>query len=554
MPINPTDHPPGTLIECDPGMTQYNGDRLFDGVAVVHSWAHHDRVIVAHPSVHFASGWFTDWFRAVVADHPRYSAEHAAPVDLDPAVHGPGTLVRLTNRNGHEPIWLSPVPAVIEGWDGQWLVKVSHPTLTSGGLTFSRERFEVVPYTEPVAEPEPEPEPEGWECADCNAHQDVEQEHENTDGCPICDGCAEEYGNCDHCGCRQHNDHSHWSEVHEANFCESCYNDRVTSCDSCSEEMRSQDAVEHGGHDYCQSCYDDNHFRCDECGRSYHNDDRGDSEDDILCTSCAEARSEGTMGIRGYSDKTANRLGPFGKGPVYYGVELEVEAVNGATPSEGAAVALDRMGTDFAVCKGDGSLRNGFEIVTAPADVATHAERWTACLRRKIPGMRSWKTDTCGMHVHVSRRPLSQLTIGKLLVFVNAYENETFMRSLAGRGSNTYARVCPKKATDARHSSVNRYEAINLCNRETIEFRIFKGTLLLSSVLKNIEFCAALIEYCKGTAGLGDLRWEAFCSWVERTPRVWPNLSAWLREHGFMRKPKARGQGWSSATEVQQEV
>mgnify|MGYP007090463966 FL=1 len=45
------------------------------------------------------------------------------------------------------------------------------------------------------------------------------------------------------------------------------------------------------------------------------------------------------------------------------------------------------------------------------------------------------------MHVHISRKPLSQLTIGKLIEFLNRLDNKEFIHHIAGRIDNQYARM-----------------------------------------------------------------------------------------------------------------
>jgi hypothetical protein len=142
------------------------------------------------------------------------------------------------------------------------------------------------------------------------------------------------------------------------------------------------------------------------------------------------------------------------------------------------------------------------------------------------------------MHIHVSRRPLSEYTIGKLLVFVSAPENRQFVESIAGRNSRRWAAIHPKKLTSARDCG-DRYQAINLCNRSTIEFRIFRGTLKLESVLRNVEFVAALVAFVKQASPAQLLSYE-FARWVGKAPRLYPHLSAWLRERGFIRAPRTR--------------
>ena len=49
--------------------------------------------------------------------------------------------------------------------------------------------------------------------------------------------------------------------------------------------------------------------------------------------------------------------------------------------------------------------------------------------------------NNVGMHVHISRKPLSQLTIGKMTEFLNRDDNKEFIHHIAGRINNSYARM-----------------------------------------------------------------------------------------------------------------
>lgn len=307
-------------------------------------------------------------------------------------------------------------------------------------------------------------------------------------------------------------------------------------CEECSEDVwidgrETYEVV--GGAYFCISCFSQNYTHCSECE---HVASIEDADEDGRCRRCVNAGRRST--IRSYTDRTANRLGPFGKGPLFFGVELEVEnrGDDEDSTSEKAAICLDRIGRDFAVCKYDGSLNNGFEIVTAPSEVLHHRERFKRLLSTRIEGLRSWKTSTCGMHVHISRKALTPLTIGKMLVFVNETANSKLVHGIAGRKDSHYCQVMKKKVTDATVRG-DRYEAINLTNEHTIEVRIFKGTLLYEGVMRNIEFCQALVQYAS-TYGLGDMNIAGFCRFIAFSPREWPCLSMWLRAHDFIPKPR----------------
>ena len=66
---------------------------------------------------------------------------------------------------------------------------------------------------------------------------------------------------------------------------------------------------------------------------------------------------------------------------------------------------------------------------------------------------------------------------------------------------------CRYKAGDDDHAAVNkskknadnRYKAVNLCNRNTIEFRFFRGTLKRDTIIASIQWVDTIIHYCRST-------------------------------------------------------
>jgi hypothetical protein len=229
----------------------------------------------------------------------------------------------------------------------------------------------------------------------------------------------------------------------------------------------------------------------------------------------------------------------LGKGPHFYGVELEVEATSDRDDrAEFVLGRLNRNGITFAHLKSDGSLSDGgFEIVTVPASLDKQREIWPRLLD-SVSGMKSFDTKTCGLHVHCSRKPLSTLTVAKIVVFVNNRTNQGFMECIAGRPSGQWAMYKDKKHKDVMDgANTVRYEAVNLLNYNTIEFRIFKGTLKKASVFKAIEFCDALIHFCLPCSqSISDAsKLDKFIEFIKHQrksyPHLWGFVSAkWLGE------------------------
>jgi hypothetical protein len=109
---------------------------------------------------------------------------------------------------------------------------------------------------------------------------------------------------------------------------------------------------------------------------------------------------------------------------------------------------------------------------------------------------------------------MTDLQIGKIVSFINNPRHEWFIRAIARRYATGFCEIKSKKIKDCR--SGDRYEAVNITNRNTVEFRMFKGSLKYEGVIAAIEFCNAIVEFTKpSVAGISDLntgRFMEFCN------------------------------------------
>ena len=87
----------------------------------------------------------------------------------------------------------------------------------------------------------------------------------------------------------------------------------------------------------------------------------------------------------------------------------------------------------YGYVKSDGSLNDGFELVTHPCTLETHLQQvpWRETLEAlRGMGYRSHAPGTCGLHVHVSRKALGkdvyeqEETIAKLLYIFERFWQE----------------------------------------------------------------------------------------------------------------------------------
>lgn len=253
-----------------------------------------------------------------------------------------------------------------------------------------------------------------------------------------------------------------------------------------------------------------------------------------------ECERVGERALRGHDERIGGEAGAeslaIGAGPQYFGLELELEWNEEDTLAEARATeylhAIESAGailTPFGILKSDGSLGvTGMELATVPMNLATARQFITAicpCLREM--GWTSHRCQSCGFHVHASRAPLTSLQIGKMLVHVNA--NRALWTTIAGRSETGWAKFTAKRPGDALHTNGDRYEAVNLRNGTTVEFRIFKGTLSAHSLIARIEAVAALIAYCRpGEQSIKSLATsDAFLAFLRAERKTYPALWAY---------------------------
>jgi hypothetical protein len=347
------------------------------------------------------------------------------------------------------------------------------------------------------------------DCEDCVSDASATSINWNESLCPHC--YEGHYCSCETCGTVIHNDDSCYSEVTAEHYCESCHSELFTACEDCGCELRRRDAWGHGGESYCGACYDSLEIDNGE-------DDDDDDEDN---TSNADRVLNYGANVLDYC-KTFLGTPPDG---IYVGVENEIEVLRGDHNDRVHAVRA-LLGKDYAICKHDGSINSGFEIVTAPASLDVARQRWGHFLRNRPEHLEAGRN---GLHVHVSRRPLGRLAVGKIASFVNASENSPFITAIAGRSGVHWARRYDKPVS--RAESREKYEAVNTSRSSTIEFRIFHSTLNAERMIARLEFVVALCRWCKFHASLSDLKWDAFARHVEERRKDYPKLHVYLRRH-----------------------
>lgn len=269
------------------------------------------------------------------------------------------------------------------------------------------------------------------------------------------------------------------------------------------------------GMQMCDNCLADNELEvCEECGCAYPEHQM----EDTMCPTCHESLRLQDA-IHGYhcAPKT-NAWWGGGRGEAgkrFHGFELEVEWNHPGYDSdklrELAAEFKSMWPEGYVYIEHDGSLNNGFEIITAPQTLAhfrKEANRWAEALHwLKDHDFISHSTSSCGLHVHMGREhfgnleSVRNLNITKLLYIYEVFWTDILRLS---RRSASSAREWADRyfTTDLkdldgivnRKGDCARYRAINLDPDNTVEFRIFRGTLIPETLIGTIEFVHAMAQ------------------------------------------------------------
>lgn len=279
----------------------------------------------------------------------------------------------------------------------------------------------------------------------------------------------------------------------------------------------------------CAKCYKNGEFDCCKgCHEVYKNENLSFG----LCIRCLN-RTPKTL-LNNYSFKVEEELAKIGesKDGILYGVELEYEARDYPTD----IINIYDVIKEFAFLKRDSSIERGFEIVSAPCSLEAHYKIWCSFFAKLPSTVQIYRT--CGMHVHATRSRLTNLQIGKMLVFLHSPNNRQFVETIAERKSNTqnnfeiFKKIGDGKNGGALPQNADRHTALNLNNHKTIEFRIFNSPKNKATLLKNIEFCKALIKFTgMGEHSISEAKdFRVFCDYIKTYRKEYIFLAQFLKE------------------------
>jgi hypothetical protein len=340
--------------------------------------------------------------------------------------------------------------------------------------------------------------------------------------------------------CTSEYDVSEANEVNGYSYCNNCFDEFFVRCSYCDELIHIDDNDGNSETVLCGNCYTYYFTSCENCLRIIHTDDAHylDDCDDPYCSTCYNEiiDRESSADIHDYSYKPSPIF--YGDEGYFMGIELEVDC--GGCYSDNAAGILEIANhTDEHIyIKRDGSIDDGFEIVTHPMSYYYHMNcmPWQSIMSKCVSlGYRSHQTSTCGLHIHIGRnslgkdKPQQEETISRILYFTEKHWDEILKFSRRTQNQiNRWARRYgyknnPTEVLDyAKEAPNGRYSAINLLNTATIEFRLFRGTLKYKTFVATLQLVEEICKVSKSMSdeAMQDLSWQSFVSSITGKPEL----------------------------------
>ena len=347
-----------------------------------------------------------------------------------------------------------------------------------------------------------------------------------------------EWRSCVYCGAIIFNDDD-YLELNHRIICENCKsNTQIKRCDVCNQEhfrfdlrairptpeMLEYFKKQPGTMYVCDSCIDEEFQTCDICGQFELKGSRNtcDCRSHRILDYCYKPRRPKLLSIKNIKKNT-----------LFLGFENECECKRDVSSSscdycdysrgDDACDDCDHYDDDETdkscypeilvaelgqnvYCKDDGSLDNGFEIVTEPMTygyILANKDKFTEAFKRLVnAGAYSFNSDTTGFHIHLSKAAFKDKT--HMLNFAKIiYEDEKFSSKIAQRSGNSYCYYLNDE--DKKHiddtikrcieRGGDRYRAVNFNNTNTVEVRIYKGNLAFDSCLIYIQHVVSIFHY-----------------------------------------------------------
>lgn len=306
-------------------------------------------------------------------------------------------------------------------------------------------------------------------------------------------------------------------------LCECCAMDNYTICEDCGDLIDNEEI--HVIYNYygdvdryvCTSCLD-SYYYCESCGEWFTELARGNRCINCQCDLIADYHDGNPNGIQFHGE--LNFLS-YVQG--HFGLEVEVFGDENTIAENVHDVA------DFDVLHFEHDCSVDLELVFQPVTIEYMTEHKVMYhdIMQAIQQAGGHSGSGAGLHVHVSRTAFGDTideATARISHIMELFSGDNFerMATIAGRDSCEITDWCRAFRMDksemkslAKHGGGNRYNAVNLNNDDTVEFRLGKSTTDADELVNWVTLIAYIVRQ---SASMTDATATDFNAWFFTAP------------------------------------
>ncbi|XUX01222.1 MAG: amidoligase family protein [Dehalogenimonas sp.] len=345
---------------------------------------------------------------------------------------------------------------------------------------------------------------------------------------------------------------------------------RLPCCNHCGSNVTLTDEC------LCYACHTVGWRLCNSCGAPTLQEELFHGECYDCCHNDEDDEDDDDYGSDIHGHGWHPRFQFLGTGKMFLGCELESDCYDSR---RGAASALNELspGEGLFWLQEDSSLNNGIEITTHPATLPYHLTEFPwrkICVAVKDYGGKSHDSGNCGLHIHVNASYFGPIDYPKwkqrvrkvVLLYERLWPSIwKFSRRKVNQlhWCQSYFESSPAYRTRAAASMesidnnwlsnkecFSRYYAVNLSNSKTIEFRIFRGSLVPETIFSCLELTALLcsLTYKLTFKQIAEIQWSD----IVQAAAAYTYLPVYLAAHDCSADPRDISTAYSRTPVIEQ--
>jgi hypothetical protein len=323
-------------------------------------------------------------------------------------------------------------------------------------------------------------------------------------------------------------------------------------CDECGKQCTTLYTL-YNGKSVCRHCLKNlykNYYLCSDCNKYYPREFLTpifDNDNQLMCHECMQKykvlhcewcgsyfidRCRCNIPIYDYNERPDMIFFTEPENRKTIGVEWEIDTHQYYESLFRICHRVLSITKGHSFFKRDGSLSRGIEVVSYPHSEQEFLKLPFKDLFKIIKEEKFTRLDTCGLHFHFSREWFTDnTTIAKIIAFTEKHKNYIYKiskrtsKSRFKRYSDFYNIVLTSEdfVNEFIQTPLPRYHAINLTNKDTVEFRFFAAAKSSKRLFDCFKFLVFLIKR------MDEITWDDLDSLDKVLETLPNNLSSFRR-------------------------